>query len=73
MADELTAPERQLLDLASGGISLPAGSPAEAIAERLAERGYMKTVIETGRGYAWKLTGAGCAIVYADVKRQAPY
>jgi hypothetical protein len=54
------------LKLAKGGVETEYGTEAAARYERLAELGYVKEVTLTDRGVAWKLSGDGLKIAYAD-------
>jgi hypothetical protein len=61
-----TAGELAALKTARGGRSTDFGTAEHELFEAMAERGLVKEVTFTGTGIAWRLSGQGLELAYAD-------
>lgn len=63
---EPTSAELRALRVARGGFSTSKGTALHDLFEQMAERGWVKEATLTAGGVAWRLSGEGLELAYAD-------
>jgi len=58
--------ELRALRSAQGGRTTVSGTDEHQMFEAMAEKGWVKEVMETGDGMAWMLSGNGLTLAYED-------